>query len=83
MTRKLAFIVVAAALATLAACGGGGGGSDAVPEELTAVPDSVLASVESFSAWVGERPASDSRDPLAMNSAMPPVSEMAEPVDIE
>jgi hypothetical protein len=83
MTRKLAFIVVAATLATLAACGGGGGGSDAVPEELTAVPDSVLASVESFSAWVGERPASDSRDPLAMNSAMPPVSDVAEPVDID
>lgn len=83
MIRKPAFIVAAATLATLAACGGGGGSSDAVPEELSAVPDSALASVESFSAWVGERPASESRDPPAMNSAMPPVSETAEPVDID
>jgi hypothetical protein len=79
MTSKLAWIVAAAALATLAACGGGGGDA----EELTAVPDSALASVESFSGWVGERPASDTRDPLAMNSAMPPVSETAEPVDLD
>jgi ABC-type glycerol-3-phosphate transport system substrate-binding protein len=83
MKRELACIVAAAALALLAACGGGGG-SDAVAEELTAVPDSALASVETFSGWVGERPASETKDPLAMNSsAMPPSSETAEPREID
>ena len=82
MSSRLALIVAAAALATLAACGGGGG-SDAVAEELTAVPDSALASVDAFSGWVGERPASETKDPLAMNSAMPPLSETAEPTEID
>jgi hypothetical protein len=82
MSSRLAFIVTAAALATLAACGGGGGDA-AVPDELTAVPDSALGSVESFSGWVGERPASETKDPLAMSSAMPPSSETAEPTEID
>jgi hypothetical protein len=80
MKRKLMFCIVAAA-ALLAACGGGGG-DDPTPE-LTMVPDEAVATSEAFSSWVGARQPSDTKEPLAMNAAMPPSSETAEPVDID
>jgi hypothetical protein len=81
MKRKLMFCIVAAT-ALLAACGGGGGGDDAA-SELTMVPDEAVATSDAFSSWVGARQPSDTKDPLAMNAAMPPSSETAEPVDID
>jgi hypothetical protein len=79
MKTKFVWIAAAGALFALAGCGGGGGGSD----EIDAVPDSAMASPEEFTTWVGEREAGEQREPFAMNSAMPPTSETAEPVDID
>jgi hypothetical protein len=79
MSTKLVW-AAAAALVALSACGGGGGDRD---DEPTAVPDSVLASPEEFTRWVGDREESVSREPLAMNDGMPPTSETAEPVEID
>jgi predicted small lipoprotein YifL len=82
MKRILTTMLALGALVALAACGGGGG-SDSPTDEGAAVPASALESPESFSRWVGDRRASESRDPLAMGSAMPPTSETAEPIDVE
>jgi ABC-type glycerol-3-phosphate transport system substrate-binding protein len=80
MKTKLLWIAVVGAALALAGCGGGGG-DDA--DELSAVPDSAVASPEEFTRWVGDRESSESRAPLAMNSALPPISETAEPIDID
>jgi hypothetical protein len=74
------YMVAASALLSLAACGGGGGDDAAA---LTMVPDEAVSTGEAFTDWVGARRASESNDPLAMNAAMPPSSDTAEPVDIE
>lgn len=83
MKTKLVWIALVGAALALAGCGGGGDGGGDDADELRAVPDSAVASPEEFTRWVGDREASESRVPLAMNSAMPPISETAEPIDID
>jgi hypothetical protein len=81
MKRNLMCLAALAAL-SLAACGGGGSGRDD-GTELSAVPDEAVASSHAFTNWVGARRPSDTQVPLAMNAAMPPSSETAEPADID
>jgi predicted small lipoprotein YifL len=74
-------LTAAAALLALSGCGGGGG-SDAPNVDDSAVPASALESPESFSRWVGDRPASETKEPLLMMGVLPPTSDSAEPIDI-
>jgi ABC-type glycerol-3-phosphate transport system substrate-binding protein len=78
MNAKLC-MAAAAALLALTACGGG---SDSPNVDDTTVPASALESPESFSRWVGDRPASDDKEPLLMMGVLPPTSDSAEPIDI-
>jgi ABC-type glycerol-3-phosphate transport system substrate-binding protein len=78
MNAKLC-MAAAAALLALTACGGG---SDSSNVDDTTVPASALESPESFSRWVGDRPASDDKEPLLMMGVLPPTSDSAEPIDI-
>ncbi len=78
---KAKLCIAAAALLALAACGGGGGDDNSAAQDAT-VPTSALASLRSFTSWLGNRPASDVNEPLMMNSALPPTSDTEEPVDI-
>jgi hypothetical protein len=76
--------IAALALLTLAACGGGGGGGDDTPSSQDdTVPDSALASPQSFTDWLGRQVADDTKEPLTMNSAPPPMSDTGEPTDLE
>jgi hypothetical protein len=78
-------LMMAGMVVALAGCGGGGGNDgdrDPVGEETT-VPDSVLQSPEALVAWVLSRQPSESKEPLAMSSTMPPASETAEPIDLD
>lgn len=77
MKTKLCMAAAAAALA-LAACGGGGSDRDD-----DTVPESALESPEAFSSWVGDRRASDEKEPLIVLGVMPPTSETTEPTDID
>ena len=70
-------LAAAAALLALAACGGGDSAED------DTVPASALESPESFSSWVGDRRASDDKDPRVVVGVMPPTSETAEPIEID
>jgi ABC-type glycerol-3-phosphate transport system substrate-binding protein len=79
---KAKLCIAAAALLALAACGGGGGDDNSAAQDAT-VPASALASLGSFTSWLGNRPASDVKEPLMMNSAQPPTSDTEEPVDID
>jgi hypothetical protein len=87
--RSLMTLAQAAALAgVLAGCGGGGGGDGdgQAPPPVTAdaaIPTQVLATVDTFSAWmVGEATAraADEAEPLKLGAAMPPESDTTEPV---
>jgi hypothetical protein len=78
MNAKLC-MAAASALLALTACGGGG---DSPIVDDTTVPASALESPESFSRWVGDRPASEVKEPLLMMGILPPTSDTAEPIDI-
>jgi hypothetical protein len=83
MKSKFVLIAPLVAALLLAACGGGGGGDDNGPVgEGESVPSSALESPESFSRWVGARPASEDKEPLLMMGVLPPTSDVAEPIDI-
>lgn len=73
------YLAAAAALLALTACGGG---DDAPIVDDSTVPASALESPESFSRWVGDRPASENKEPLVMMGVLPPSSDSAEPIDI-
>jgi ABC-type glycerol-3-phosphate transport system substrate-binding protein len=79
MTMSTKASLALAALIVLSACGGGG--RDGGPAAVETLPDSAVASPESFSRWVGMREASETRDPLAIDAAVPPTSETAEPIE--
>lgn len=83
MKSKFVLMAPLAAALLLAACGGGGGGDDNGPvAEEDGVPTSALESPESFSRWVGERPVSDSKEPLLTMGALPPTSDSIEPIEV-
>jgi hypothetical protein len=82
MKLRLAFIM-AGCVAVLAGCGGGGGGDrDPVGEETT-VPESALRSTEALAAWILSQRSSESKDPLALSSTMPPLSDTTEPIEVD
>jgi ABC-type glycerol-3-phosphate transport system substrate-binding protein len=81
MMKAKLYLAAAAALLALAACGGGGGSDTPIVDDST-VPASALESPESFSRWVGDRPASEDKEPLLMMGVLPPTSDSAEPIDI-
>ena len=79
---KTRLCIAALALLTLAACGGGGGSDDTPAAQDDTVPASALASLTSFTDWLGKHMANDAKEPLMMNSALPPMSETDEPIDV-
>jgi hypothetical protein len=80
---KTRLCIAALALLALAACGGGGGGGDPTPSaQDDTVPASALASPTSFTDWLGKQMANEGKEPLLMNSALPPMSDSDEPTDL-
>jgi hypothetical protein len=79
---KTRLCIAALALLALAACGGGGGDNDRPSAEGDTVPASALASLTSFTNWLGKQMANDGNEPLMMNSAPPPASDTDEPTDL-
>jgi ABC-type glycerol-3-phosphate transport system substrate-binding protein len=77
---KTKLCIAALALLALAACGGGGGDDTPNAPDDT-VPASALASLTSFTDWLGKQMANEGNEPLMMNSASPPTSDSDEPTD--
>ena len=82
--------VTAVALLALAGCGGGGGSDDGESGgngsnegRQTMVPDSAVASADSFAAFIASLRPSDSGQPLAMNGREPPTSDSDSPIDFD
>jgi hypothetical protein len=81
MNKRLLLPVAAGVLLlSLAACGGGRDDDDANADD-SRVPASALASWEAFTRWVGNRPASDSAEPVAVGDVEAPTSDSDEPID--
>jgi ABC-type glycerol-3-phosphate transport system substrate-binding protein len=80
MGSRMIRLAAATALTALAAACGGGGKDDV---DESAVPDAAVQSSEAFTQFVREREASETREALTMNGAMPPTSETDEPIDID
>lgn len=86
MTTKLSWIVPLAAALALAACGGGGGGDNTPPQAvdpLAEVPASASQSVAAMMGYVDtvtKSSAADARDPVSLESFMPPADDQAEPM---
>ena len=76
--KRLQLCMASAASALLVACGGGGG--PVVDERV--VPASATASPAAFTAYVGERLASDEDEPLIVDGLLPPTSEVDEPAPL-
>ncbi len=80
MSKKLLLALPLAVL--LGACGGGGG--DAAEEAAArTVPASAMASPEAFVRYAASLVADDKAEPLELAQLQPPVSETAEPVDLQ
>jgi ABC-type glycerol-3-phosphate transport system substrate-binding protein len=79
--KPLAHAAALAAALLLAACGGGSP-EPAPPPSGNDVPSAATASPTAFVTWTGEIPASDTREPLRVEGAMPPTSETEEPLPV-
>jgi hypothetical protein len=80
MIRKITFVAPLVAVLLLAACGGGG--NDAPPvDPLAGVPASATASAQALVSYLEQLPPLDAeaREPMAMETVMPPTSEDTEP----
>ena len=77
MKKSLASALLASTL--LGACFGG---SDDEPVATTpdTVPASATASTQAFASYTGSLPASDTKEPVDIASAVPPTSETDEPI---
>jgi hypothetical protein len=81
--KSLAYATALAAGLLLAACGGGGGSPEPAPApSANDVPSSATASPTAFVNWTAELPASDTKEPLKIEGAMPPTSETDEPLPV-
>jgi len=82
MKTVIAHGAALAAALMLAACGGGGGSQPAPPPSGNDVPSSATASPTAFVNWTAEIPASDTKDPLKVEGAVPPTTETEEPLSV-